>query len=197
MARYLAAHRAGARAVMARTLLTFAVSLDIGGGRAGRISGSVHSSFARRDLWPCCSRPPAENLSSEMADTMLRRRVSWIAAWLAAAQVLVGVGVSLLPNPEGWVGGIFYAGMYALPLLLMAVALRSSRRPWHIVAGWGALLLAVFYSLVVVGNWSGYSAAQAAFALALTAPTVLVDLLVFWATILRLLRPASRSRAAS
>ena len=127
----------------------------------------------------------------------LATRVSWIAAGLAAAQAVVGIGVTLFPNPEGQLGGILYAGMYALPLLLMALALRSPRRLWQLMAGWAALFFAASYSMVVVGNWSQYSTARAAVALAVTVPTVAVDLLIFWAAILRPLRPTSPSGAPS
>jgi hypothetical protein len=107
--------------------------------------------------------------------------LAWIAVALAAAHVLVGIGVAFVGNEEGSVGGVFYVLVYALPLLLIAGALRSSRRSWHTAAGWAALLLAVFYSLVVVGNWSGYSTSTATFAISITAPTAALDLVVVWA----------------
>lgn len=114
----------------------------------------------------------------------LLRRLSWIAMALAAVQVAVGIGVSVVGNAEGWVGGILYALLYALPLLLIALALRSSRSSLHTAAGWAALVLAAFYSLVVIGNWSGYSSQMAIFAVCITVPTVALDLVIFWAIVL-------------
>ena len=111
-------------------------------------------------------------------------RLSWIAMALAAAQVAVGIAMSLVGSSEGWVGGILYALLYALPLVLIALALRSPRSSLHTAAGWVALILSVFYSLLVVGNWSGYSSQMAVFAACITVPTVGLDLVIFWATVL-------------
>jgi hypothetical protein len=108
-------------------------------------------------------------------------RLAWIALALGAAHVIVALGMSWSANPEGWVGSLLYALMYALPLLLVALALRSSRWFWRTLAGWVALLLATYYVLLIVVNWSGYSNSQATFALAVTLPTVALDLVIFWA----------------
>jgi hypothetical protein len=132
-----------------------------------------------------------------MTEIRLLTRLAWTATVLAAAHALVGIGISIVPNPDGWLGGIFYAAVYTLPLLLIGFALRSSRPLPHTVAGWVALLLAIFYSMVVVGNWSGYSTPQATFAVAITVPTVAFDLLIFWATILRPQRPVPRHLVTS
>ena len=103
---------------------------------------------------------------------------------LAGAQVIVGAGISLAPNPEGWFGGILYVALYAVPLVVLGLMLRSSRRLWRSVAGWLALFLGVCYSIVVIGNWSGYTAQQAIFATAISVPTVAVDLAIFWVALL-------------
>jgi hypothetical protein len=103
---------------------------------------------------------------------------------LAAVHVLIGVGMAVVGNSEGRVGGFLFALMYALPLALIALALRSSKRRRRATAGWAALLLSVFYSAVVAGNWSGYSTPQAIFMVGVTAPTVAVTLAGFWATVL-------------
>jgi hypothetical protein len=107
-------------------------------------------------------------------------RLSRIAVAVAAAQAVVAIGISIFPNPEGWMGGILYCAAYAVPLALLGLALRSSRQSWRTLAGWLALALSVFYSIVVLGNWSGYSTQQAILAIGITAPTVVVDLAIFW-----------------
>lgn len=122
--------------------------------------------------------------SSRLAGTVLG---------LAAAQLAVAVMMWLSGNPEGWMGGILYAAFLALPQLLIALALHA---PWGVcwaIAGWAAVILGALYALVVVGNWSGYSYVQAIFVVVMILPTVAVDLLVFWATVLR--RPARPTAA--
>jgi hypothetical protein len=74
--------------------------------------------------------------------------------------------------------------MYALPMLLIATALRSPQS-WRLGAGWAALVMAACYTLVALGNWSGYSGQQAILVVAITAPTVALDLGIFWATVIR------------
>jgi len=123
----------------------------------------------------------------------LLTRLSWMAMALAALNCGVGVGLSFY-GTEGWFGGIAYALLYALPLLLIALALRSSRSRLHIVAGWATFVLAVFYSFSVVASWSGFSRDDV-FIVCTTAPTVALDLVIFWATILRRSRrPATTGR---
>ena len=97
--------------------------------------------------------------------------LSWAALALAAMQVAVGIGMGVIGNSEGWLGGLVYAVLYATPLVLIALALRSSSSRWHRPAGWAALLLGAYYALIVVGNWSGYSAETRIFAVSITVPT--------------------------
>lgn len=111
--------------------------------------------------------------------------LSWAAFALAAAHVVVGIVMAFVPNPEGWAGGVFFAVSYGVPLVLIGLALRSSRPALHSGAGWAALLIAVYYALIVIGNWSGYSTQTALFAVGITVPTVALDLIIFWATVLR------------
>jgi hypothetical protein len=120
-------------------------------------------------------------------------RLSWIAMALAAAQVVIAIGVSFFGTDGGWFGGILYALLYALPLLLIALALRSSHSWLHTAAGWAALVLAGYYSFIVVASWSGQSK-EDVFMVCTTAPTVGLDLVIFWATVLhRSRRPATIS----
>ncbi len=121
----------------------------------------------------------------------LLTRLSWVAMALAALHGGVGVGLSFY-GTEGWFGGIVYALLYALPLLLIALALRSSRSWLHIAAGWAALVLAVYCSFIVVASWSGFSRDDV-FMVCTTAPTVALDLVIFWATVLRRSRRSATS----
>lgn len=128
----------------------------------------------------------------------LVNRLSVIAICIALIHVIVGAGVSIVPNPEGLAGGVLYVAMYALPLIVFGFGLRSAKPGWRTATGWAALVLAAGYSLVVTGNWSGYAAGQALFVLAVTAPTVAVDLAIFWAAVLhRPARPAPSATGAS
>jgi hypothetical protein len=121
-------------------------------------------------------------------------RLSWVAMALAAAQVVVGIGVSFFGTDTGWQGGVAYALLYALPLLLIALALRSSRSSFSTAAGWAALVLAVFYCFIVFKSWSSSFSGDDVFMVCTTAPTVALDLVIFWATVLhRLGRPATTS----
>jgi hypothetical protein len=110
--------------------------------------------------------------------------VARTALGLATVHLFVGLAMGLLGNPEGPLGGVAYAVFYALPLLLIGLALRSSRRGYHVAAGVGALILGAFYAITVVGNWTFYSTEVAIFSAGITIPTVAVDLLVAWATLL-------------
>jgi hypothetical protein len=114
--------------------------------------------------------------------------VARIALVLAAAHVVVGVVMSFIENPEGPAGGVLYALLYALPLLLIGLALRSSRSGFRTAAGLGAFILGTFYVMTVAENWAFYSPEQAVFAAAITVPTVAVDIATIWVTLLH--RPA-------
>lgn len=124
-------------------------------------------------------------------EVRLLDRLFWIAIGLSGAHVVVALGMVMLGNPEGLLGGVLYALLYALPLVLIALALRSSRRWLRNVAGCAALLMAAYYSLVVGANWSGYSTQTSIFAVCVSAPTVALDLVIFWASVLH--RPGGRS----
>lgn len=122
-----------------------------------------------------------------------------IAAALAGTQVLVGLAMAAAPDSEGWFGGLAFAAIYAAPMLLMALALRSPRLGWHTAAAWAALAFGAFYTAVVVGNWTGYTNSQAIAAVLLTAPTVALDALIFWSEVVvpRTSRAGSQERAAT
>lgn len=126
----------------------------------------------------------------------LLKRLAWVALALAAVDVAVGIVMAFVPNPEGWAGGILFIGFYAVPLVLMGLALRSSHPVLHTIAGWAALLLAAYDGLVLIGNWSGYSSLTALFAVSITIPTVALCLVIFWAAVIRA-RPSPSQPAAS
>lgn len=111
----------------------------------------------------------------------MRLRIAWIALGLAAVQAAVGVVLALVSNEEGWIGALLYVCLYAVPLLLLGMALRSAEHVLRTAAGWVALALGVAYTVVVAVNWGGYSSAQAILAVGITVPTVVVDLAIFWA----------------
>jgi hypothetical protein len=115
----------------------------------------------------------------------LLKGLAWVAFALAAVDVVIGVVMAFVPNPEGWAGGILFVVFYAAPLVLMGLALRSSHPVLHTIAGWAALLLAAYDGLIVVGNWSGYSSLTAFFAAGVTIPTVALYLIIFWVAALR------------
>ena len=127
----------------------------------------------------------------------LLMRLSLIAMALAAVQVVVGIGVSFFGTDGGWFGGVVYALLYALPLLLIALALRSSRSSFHAAAGWAALVLAAYYGFIVVASWSSGFSRDDVFMVCTTAPTVALDLVIFWATVLHRFGRPTTSRLAS
>ena len=115
--------------------------------------------------------------------------LSRAALVLAGVHVAVGAGMGVIGNPDGWLGGALYAFAYAFPMVLIALAIRAASRSWQKAGAWAAIILAVYDTLVVVGNWSGYSGAQTVFVVSITVPTVILYALVFWAVVLR--RPAA------
>jgi hypothetical protein len=115
----------------------------------------------------------------------LLTRLAWFALGLAAVHVVVGIGVGLFGTDGGLFGGAAYALLYALPLLLIALALRSSRAWLHTAAGLAALILAVFDVFIVVASWSPGLTSDDVFMVCTTTPTVALDLAIFWAAVLR------------
>lgn len=124
----------------------------------------------------------------------LASRLSVIVLLGGVVHVIIGTGMSLVPNPDGWIGGVLYVAMYALPLIVFGFGLRSPKQGWRTATGWTALVLAAGYSMVLIANWSGYSRDQALFAALVTAPTVALDLAIFWAAVLH--RPARQAPSA-
>jgi hypothetical protein len=86
--------------------------------------------------------------------------------------------VAFAGTSEGPLGGLFSAAMYAVPLLLLSRALTRARPGLDHIAGVVAIILALYFAAVPLGNWSGYSDLQAAFAVVITVPAVIVDLLI-------------------
>ena len=112
-------------------------------------------------------------------------RLSWAAIALAGVHALVGAALVFVPNPEGWLGGILYAGLLAVPLCLIGLGLRSATAWPRQAAGWAALAMAAFYVSIAIGNLAGYTPAEAIFVLAAMVPTVALDLAIFLSVALR------------
>jgi hypothetical protein len=108
------------------------------------------------------------------------RTISIAALAVVVADVLIGVAMLIAGTPQGLEGSYLFPLMYGGPLLLIALAVRSDRAGIRITAGIVALLLAVFYTAIVIGNWRFYTQGEALLAILLTAPTVAADLAIFW-----------------
>ncbi len=107
-------------------------------------------------------------------------RIFRVAMILGTAQLIVGIAVSIFPNPEGWVGGVLYAAVYALPLLLLGLLLRSRQQPWCTVACVRRLL---YDGRGRELAWL-HDPAGAIIAVGITVPTVVADVAIFWAVVL-------------
>ena len=121
-------------------------------------------------------------------------RLAWAAFVLAVAHVAVGVGMVVVGNEEGVGGAFLYMALFAVPLVLIGLGLRSSEARWRSTAGWVALVLAAYYVFVVIGNWSGYTGSEAALALGASLPTSALELLIFRAVMLGGSRGYPRTR---
>jgi hypothetical protein len=121
-------------------------------------------------------------------------RLSWFLLALAVAHVLVGIGLAVAGD---WTGGVFYVLLYAVPLLLIGYALRSLRAALHTAAGWAAVVLALYFAAIPIGNWAGYSSGRALFVVLITLPTIAVYLAVVWFTLLHRSRRPGTPHPAS
>ena len=92
----------------------------------------------------------------------------------ATVHVGVGVAVALIGNLEGPMGGLLYVAMFAVPMALIAIGIASSHFAARVASAWFGLALALTYSAVLVGNWSGYSTETRAVAVIVIIPTVLL-----------------------
>jgi hypothetical protein len=111
-------------------------------------------------------------------------RLAWAAFALATAHVAVGVVMAVAGNEEGIGGALLYVALFALPLVVIGLGLRSTEARRRSTAGWAALVLAAYYPFVVIGNWSGYTGSEAALALGASLPTSALELLIFRAVIM-------------
>ena len=112
---------------------------------------------------------------------MTRLQASTFAFAMAVLLVLIGIGLAFTPNSEGWAAGPMFAALYALPVLAVGTAIRAQARWLRRGAGIAALLLALFYAAVPIGNWTGYSTTfDAARAVIVSVPAVLGCLAAFW-----------------
>lgn len=79
----------------------------------------------------------------------------------------------------GWVDVALFGVMYAVPALIVGRALDSDNQAVAFSARVVGLVLAVLYSAVVAGNWSGYDRRQTILVPLLTAPVVAAYLAAF------------------
>lgn len=82
--------------------------------------------------------------------TKWRSGLSEVAVGLAACQLVVALGVAILPPPQnsegGPIAGLFYALYYAAPLALLGVGLHARARWIMALVGLLALVLVVLHS---------------------------------------------------
>ena len=121
--------------------------------------------------------------SSAMRSRQPQRTLSIVMLAVGTAELLVATLMAALGNPEGWLGGLLFGLLYAVPLLLLGAMLRSTRAWLRKTAGWAALLLVIGLAALLPANWDGYSPAQATMAVVLTVPVVVVGLVAFWVTV--------------
>jgi len=115
-----------------------------------------------------------------------RRFVSWLAFGVAGTEVIVAAASTAVHLPEpyspGWLGFAFEMPFLVVPLVVVGVALRSSRRGIAMTTAVIALLLALYPAGVLLGHafwggdWQGYSAAEKILDLLLYAPPAAVYL---------------------
>ncbi len=101
--------------------------------------------------------------------TRTRRVVSWLALGLAGAEVIVGV-VAVVTSPPaapaGWGGDVTEMLLTVVPLVVVGLALRSSRRGVAITTAVVALAFAALVSVTLLGylfwghDWSGFTLRQ-------------------------------------
>ena len=131
------------------------------------------------------------------------RRAARFVVLAAAVEAVIGAAIALTPNPEGGLGGLLFASLYALPLAGIALLLRARGRAPRLLGGLLGGLLAVGYGAIPIVNslsgGSGYSTPEAFQVIAATVPAVAGGLAAFWAGVLRrgslgtLARPFRRS----
>lgn len=92
---------------------------------------------------------------------------------LAAVESVVAIGIGAAGGTEGTQGGMYFGLLFALPLVVVGIALSRPSPRLHAGAAAAAALLAVAYVLILVGNWSGYTAAQRVVAPLLLIPAVI------------------------
>jgi hypothetical protein len=123
---------------------------------------------------------------SLLQDPRTRRCVSWLALGVAGAEVVVAAISTAVhvsePYSPGWLGFAFEMPVLVVPLVVVGLALRSSRRGVAMTTAVFALLLALYPAGVLLGHafwggdWQGYSAAEKILDLLLYAPPAAVYL---------------------
>jgi len=123
---------------------------------------------------------------SLLQEPRTRRFVSWLALGVAGAEVIVAAVSTAVrmsePYSPGWLGFAFEMPVLVLPLVVVGLALRSSRRGIVMTTAVLALLFALYPAGVLLGHafwggdWEGYSAAAKILDLLLYIPPTAVYL---------------------
>jgi hypothetical protein len=113
-----------------------------------------------------------------MVDVPSRRRghrVAHVLVVIGAIEGLAALGAGVA-SAMAWGDAILLAIMYAAPAIAVGLVLDSAIPRRVTMARIAATCLALVYSAIVVGNWSGYDRRQAILVPLLTAPLVAVYL---------------------
>ncbi len=143
-------------------------------------------------------------------DTHLKaqRLISWLLIGVAGVVVITAaIGSGAYPTAEAAPGGYDWVNLiatviaFAVPLVVVAFALRSSRRGVAITAAVLALLLVVFSAATLLGHafwghdWTGYPTGQKVLDVLALAPPALVCLAAFIVELPSFIRKRSISSA--
>jgi len=102
---------------------------------------------------------------------VMKRFVLIVGLFEVLAGVVVGATGHTFQS-EGWLGGLLFIVLVAGPLLLVVLALSSGGPRVQRVMGWISAILVIYWILVVIGNWRGYSGAQVVLSLTAIIPAV-------------------------
>ncbi len=106
----------------------------------------------------------------------LRRKVRLAIVAVAAYSVIVGVIMALIGNTGAGFGGDIYVIFVALPLFVISLALHSQSQGVQRTAAVASLVLALYWSAVMIGNWQDYSNRQRFLAVISMTPAILAFL---------------------
>lgn len=112
-------------------------------------------------------------------ESRLRKEVRLVIVAAAAYSVVVGVIMVLIGNTGAGFGGDIYIFFVAMPLFAISLALHSRSQGIQRTAAVAALVLALYWSAVMSGNWQDYSHRQRLLAAISMTPAILAFLVAF------------------